>query len=384
MKLKKIFTFFFILSFSGWTLYQQFFTSRYSFIIENEELYVKIFNYFFLLLFFICFLFIYKINKYSLIDILIVIVFLSILLVTKQFGFLVNFMMVILLVKYVPFNSILKSFVYTTIFLFLLVYIGYLMGMFENDVNIYPFRADGKERHLLGFKFFTFLPNYFFHLFLAILILRNKYITVLEILLLFFINYILFYYTDTKAVYYLISAVCILILVQKITKVNYRTRFIGRPISFFTRYCYFILFFISVYVQCKYNVEIHWMDELNKVLAGRLELGYHGYELYGINLFGSDVEYVGFLDETENMPYFYIDSSYQQLLINYGLIISILLGIGFKKASELFINKNDIYTGIAIVSLMIHSMTDPQLISTAYNPLIYMVAYYSYKSNLLR
>ena len=284
------------------------------------------------------------------------------LLVTKQFGFLVNFMMVILLVKYVPFNSILKSFVYTTLFLFLLVYIGYLMGMFENNVNIYPFRADGKERYLLGFKFFTFLPNYFFHLFLAILILRNKYITTLEILLLFFINYILFYYTDTKAVYYLISAACILILVQKITKVNYRTRFIGRPISFFTRYCYFILFFISVYAQCKY----------------------HGYELYGINLFGSDVEYVGFLDETENMPYFYIDSSYQQLLINYGLIISILLGFGFKKASELFINKNDIYTGIAIVSLMIHSMTDPQLISTAYNPLIYMVAYYSYKSNLLR
>ena len=126
------------------------------------------------------------------------------------------------------------------------------------------------------------------------------------------------------------------------------------------------------------------MNELNQALSGRLELGHKGYSLYGVKLFGSNVEYVGFLDITEGESYFYIDSAYQQLLINYGVLISLLLGIGFLKAISVFINQNDIYTGTAIVFLLIHSMTDPQLIFTAYNPLIYMVAYYGHKQNLLR
>ena len=53
MKLRSVIIYLFIFSFCGWTFYQQFFTSRYSFVIENEDLYIKIFNYVFFFLFFV-------------------------------------------------------------------------------------------------------------------------------------------------------------------------------------------------------------------------------------------------------------------------------------------------------------------------------------------
>lgn len=385
MKLRSVIIYLFIFSFCGWTFYQQFFTSRYSFVIENEDLYIKIFNYVFFFLFFTCFLFLYRFNNYSIIDLFLIITFTGVLFVTKQFGFLVNFLIVLLVVRYFKFSFILKSFFITTMFLLIIVYIGYLFGLFDENVSIDAFREDGKERYLLGFKFFTFLPSYFFHLFLVYLILRKEKINFKEITLFFILNYILFYFTDTRAIYYLVNLIFVFIIIQKITRIDYKTKFgIGYTISLTTKYSYIIFFCIAVYLQCNYDSNISWMNELNQALSGRLELGHKGYSLYGVKLFGSNVEYVGFLDITEGESYFYIDSAYQQLLINYGVLISLLLGIGFLKAISVFINQNDIYTGTAIVFLLIHSMTDPQLIFTAYNPLIYMVAYYGHKQNLLR
>ena len=182
--------------------------------------------------------------------------------------------------------------------------------------------------------------------------------------------------TDTRAVYYLINLLCFLLFINKWWKIDYHSKWgIGFLFKFGTLFSYIICFLVAVYLQCTFNPEIDWMLNIDKALSGRLWLGNHGFHEYGIHLFGADVEYVGFADVTEGKGYFYIDSAFQQLLINYGVIPSLLLAIGFTKLAYLVIQKNNVVFGLVLIFLMLHSLTDPQLINPTYNPIFFALAY---------
>lgn len=131
-------------------------------------------------LFIVCILFIYKINKETWIDLLVIATFAISTLVTKQNGFLINFCLVFILCKYIEFKKLLVSFLWLSFISLIVIYLGDLFDLYP-DLNIDLFREDGKERHLMGFGFPTLLPNYFYHLY---------YVTsLLEVLKLVVLNY---------------------------------------------------------------------------------------------------------------------------------------------------------------------------------------------------
>jgi hypothetical protein len=117
------------------------------------------------------------------------------------------------------------------------------------------------------------------------------------------------------------------------------------------------------------------MNLLNDILADRLSLGHQGIERYGLSLFGNDVEYVSFNQVTETSPYFFLDSSYQRILINFGIVVILLLSFGFSQLFRLIISNNHIYYGISITFLLAHSFTDPQLLDPIFNPFSLILAY---------
>ena len=228
----------------------------------------------------------------------------------------------------------------------------------------------------MGFGFPTLLPNYFYHFVLCYFIVRGNKIGSVELLCIVSLNYYLFYMTDTRAVYYLINLLCFLLFINKWWKIDYHSKWgIGFLFKFGTLFSYIICFLVAVYLQCTFNPEIDWMLNIDKALSGRLWLGNHGFNEYGIHLFGADIEYVSFADVTEGKGYFYIDSAFQQLLINYGVIPSLLLAIGFTKLAYLVIQKNNVVFGLVLIFLMLHSLTDPQLINPTYNPIFFALAY---------
>lgn len=374
---KKQYSAFFFIPFGLWVLYRQIFSSRYASLIQDADTYFALFNYSLFFLFISSLLLIYKVNKEIWLDLLIIATFSISTLVTKQNGFLINFCLVFILCKYIEFKKLLIAFLWLSLISLIVIYLGDLFDIYP-DLSIDLFREDGKERHLMGFSFPTLLPNYFFHFVLCYIIIRGTNIRIAELILIVFLNYYLFYMTDTRAVYYLINLLCLLLFLNKFWKINYRSKWgIGFLFRFSTLFSYTICFLTAVYLQCTFSSQIDWMLAIDKALSGRLWLGNHGFNEYGIHLFGANVEYVGFSDVTETRGYFYIDSSFQQLLINYGIIPSLLLFIGFTKLASLIIQKNSVNFGLALIFLMLHSLTDPQLINPTYNPIFFALAYLS-------
>ena len=74
---------------------------------------------------------------------------------------------------------------------------------------------------------------------------------------------------------------------------------------------------------------------------------------------------MGFID-----TYNYVDCAYLNILINYGVIVLLILCIGFMFIGKGVKEKN---TCIVIIFLAIHSITDPQLIELMYNPFLLLL-----------
>lgn len=381
--INKQYSIIFVIFFGLWVSYLQLSTSRYIHLIQNTDSYYALFNYSFFFIFIICILFLYKITKKVWFDLLIVSSFTVLLIVTKQTGFLVNFCLVFILCKYVEFKRLLTTFLIGSLISLVIIYLGEIFELYSELNNIsFLFREDGTERHLMGFTFPTLLPNYFFHIVLCYSIVRGEKLSIIELLFIMCCNIYLFHMTDTKAIFYLISLFCFLLFVNKILRVNYCSKYgVGYVLKFGTVSSFIICFFVAVYVQCTFNPEVDWMKELDKVLAGRLRLGNQGFNEYGIHLWGAHVEYIGYFSVTEKLEYFFIDSAFQRLLINYGLIVSLLLAVGFTKLSYLVVQKNNVVFGLALIFLMFHSLTDPQLIDPAYNPIFFALAYLASKDS---
>lgn len=58
---------------------------------------------------------------------------------------------------------------------------------------------------------------------------------------------------------------------------------------------------------------------MNEILSNRLYLGKKAMDLFGIKLFGQYIRFSTYTDGKTHGVYFYIDSSYMQLAIVYGL-----------------------------------------------------------------
>lgn len=373
-----------------WLFLMQIMSTTYSELLFDTVEYYKIFTIFsFILLLFLS-LFIYRLNKeYILKDLFILSIFLLVIFFSKTFGVLAIYALLFLLAKYIPFSKILKVYIFIFLTIILIVFLGFIFD-FLPPVNLLneSFRDDEQYRYALGFTYTTFLPNYFFHVILAFILLREKKLGIIEIFTIFIINFILYKYTDTKAVYYLINLIIIVLFFIKIFSVDFNNKSI---LSFLSRlivkYSFLILCVLSIYLHCFYDPSIEWMNSLNEILADRLRLGHQGIEKYGVTLFGNDVEYVSFNQVTEFSPYFFLDSSYQRILINFGAVVVLLLVLGFTLLSKLIIFNNNIYYGISIVFLLGHSFTDPQLLDPIFNPFSLILAYiYSHigRCNLFR
>lgn len=180
---------------------------------------------------------------------------------------------------------------------------------------------------------------------------------------------------------------CIAILFLKYLRINYSTLIFGSVYKLFTKYGFVIFAAIAIYFQYTYDPALEWMGKLNSLFSGRLALGHWGFELYGIQPFGSFVEFTTMLEATETNKFFYIDSAYVQLLLIYGAIIFGLVALSYTLIGKQIVKKNDRYFGLVLIFLFAHSITDPQLMSPEFNPFLLCLGYYGlnkYRENLFK
>lgn len=232
----------------------------------------------------------------------------------------------------------------------------------------YIFDKGTRERHGLGFMWTTTGPIVFFYFILSYVYLNRRRLKWSRIILLECVNYWLYKKTNTRLVFALSSLFLFFILIEIFNKKRFR--FLSHFKTVYLAYPF--LMWIFVLVICKmYNRSISSWAKINTMLTGRLTLSQDAIEHYGINLLGNNVEWKGFSISHAAYTageYNYVDSSYLQMTINYGVILMIAVLFVFSYAIYKHIKVNDYYTVVIYIFILTLALTEPQLMNFAFNP----------------
>lgn len=258
--------------------------------------------------------------------------------------------------------------------LMLFIAISYKLGVIGETIVSWD-RDTGIDRYTLGYNYTTFSSNYFFHLTVFYLYIRGNLIKYFELGILALLNIYLYNFTNTKsAVIYSVLAIILVIIVKKFN--------FSKEGSYINKFSMFVGGLIAGLLTYLYKYDSAIISEVNVILSGRLYYGYKGIEEYGITLFGQKITWINEVMLDSELQYNYIDSSYLNILFNYGIIVLLFIMLGYYILGKKNISK-DIYYSILILIITLHSMFDPQLIEIMYNPSILLLGYVISKSRYM-
>lgn len=280
----------------------------------------------------------------------------------------INVLFLVFSARDIDFRKLLGTFsVATFLVLCLTIYAsqkGIITNMFMS--------ADGGYRYSLGFNYVSFASQRMFFALCSYLMFRGKKISYMELLALFLATIYMHQQTSTSSPFYL--SILILTYALFSIKIFKKEFIIGNFWSKKLVHYGFIVALAIILYFCFYSSGnlFHFVD---KFTHNRLRLSVEGFQNFGVHLLGQRISF-SMLDIFGNFAsnYNYIDSSFVQLLVIDGLIVSSFMLFALTKVMRYFVTiRKDIV--LACLGIMIiHGMFDPQMLVLRYSPLILFIS----------
>ena len=296
--------------------------------------------------------------------------FISMFIVAKnRDGLLdINVLLLVFSARDIDFRKLLGTFSLATfLVLCLTIYAsqkGIIANMFMN--------ADGGYRFSLGFNYVSFASQRLFFALCTYLMFRGKRISYLELLALFSATVYMYKQTSTSSPFYL----SILILTYALLSIKiFKKGFVIENfwIKTIAKYGFVLALIITLYF-CFYSSGnlFHLVDQFTH---NRLRLSVEGFRNFGVSWLGQHVTFTTtdiFGNFTSN--YNFIDSSFVQLLVIDGLIVSAFMLFALTKVMRYFVSIQKDIVLACIGIMVIHGMFDPQMLVLRYSPLILFIS----------
>ena len=305
-------------------------------------------------------------------------VFCAVMMVQKMSGAGITFLYIFLMImalKDISFKKTCKVMFWTCLICYFTVVLADAVGL----IGLPPMVDGDRVREYLGFRFVSFPSFYIFNIFFCGAyaytdlrgVAREKYERgervekfpwpVLAFLAVF--NLYVYIKTDTN-IPFLITTLFILLYVLCVYR-GWNLFPNCFPMRFLAGICYPALAFFSYEVVVHYNPNSKtWLKIDEKLAHFRIRHSATGLKLYGISPLGQIVRQNGNL---KSPNYFYIDSAYMKMLINYGLIFSILLFGIFAMISVAAVKNEDTVLCIWMVCIAAYSLMNNVVLNPEQN-----------------
>ncbi len=229
-------------------------------------------------------------------------------------------------------------------------------------IQDYIYDPTTRVRHCLGFTYTTYPPILFFHLALILIYMHRDKIRLWGLLILEAINVYFYIMTDTLMTFGLLSLSLIIIaFYRNKEKMSFSPIFksllLGSPI---------IMMIISLLLVTFYDPTLDVWSKLDSISHTRLSLGHAAIDKYGITLFGNDIDWIGTTD-TYRGAYNYVDSSYIQILVNYGLLTILCILFLYTYLMYRAIKMEDGLLVIILLTVMTLALSEPRLMNLRFN-----------------
>lgn len=258
-------------------------------------------------------------------------------------------------------EKIIKHTMILQIICLLITVFSAISGIVDNEVVLSTAGNMVRMRHNLGYIFTTFTPNYFLSIVLEYIFIKKLDLSIIELLIIAFLNIIIYKLTLTRLTMFLVFFVLIYLLVIK--KISY-----GKFLPKISMVSFILLSVISYFLSVMYTPENRTLNILNSVLSGRIRLSQMGLQTWGVKLFGTSVNW-----NSESINYNYIDSSYINILVCYGLIIFVIVIVGFTLVNLRAKQVQNFPLLFVLLMWAIRAMIDPQLFLIWFNPFIFYI-----------
>lgn len=268
--------------------------------------------------------------------------------------------------RHIKSDKIFQRYQLVVISVVLFTLVLYLLGIYNYDA----LDSGGKMRLYLGFTYVSFLSNYFLHILLVYFAVKKRQINVWETVAIILINYNIWILTATRAKYYGIYLFLLFLWGLKLFPRIYQSRiFIAAALSTMP-----ILAVLIIYLSYIFTPSNAFLVRLNKILTNRLSLGHQAIEKYGFTLFGSKTMWVTGRYGIERMEeYFYVDSSYLNIMLSFGVITLLLVVVGFIILTKKALSEQKYILCVSLIILAIHSCIEPQLFDLKHDPFLILI-----------
>ena len=237
------------------------------------------------------------------------------------------------------------------------------LGIIEDRI----FLDGGRNRHGLGFTWTTTGAILFLHWSLQYIYLRGEKIKLIELALMAAVTFWFYVMTDASMTFYLSIAFIAYFAIVKI-EMNKFLALRRKPFQIIAMLMPVLAAGFSIVAQWLYNGSNKFWINADSFTHGRLKLGHNGILEYGITLLGQPMKWVGFTARKSIGEYNYIDCSYLQIAIEYGLLFLILALFVYTVIIYRGILSKDYYIVSIICFLLIFAMTEPRLMNLMYTP----------------
>lgn len=231
--------------------------------------------------------------------------------------------------------------------------------------------GNGDIRYSLGFNWVTNPAQLAFFFVVAYVVLRNKKTTYWEMLLLELVSGYIYFYTDTINPFLLTTVLLAYMTFERFRAFKplfLRVPFFKSVLSYPFALAAALMFMGAMLPQGRV------FQLLNRVFNRRFWLSYNGLVEYGIHPFGQRIvfrnqsEQGGFL-----AGYNYVDSSYIQYTLLYGIFFMLLIIVALSLVTRNVVSENNELLAVVLAILAIHAMFDPQLLWLWYSPFAMLI-----------
>ena len=279
-----------------------------------------------------------------------------------------NVLLLVFSARDIDFRKLLGTFSASTFLVLCLTIYASQQGIIANMFM----KADSGYRFSLGFNYVSFASQRLFFALCTYLMFRGKRVSYLELLALLLATIYMYRQTSTTSPFYL--SILILTYALFSIKIFKKEFIIGNFLSKALAQYGFIVALEVILYFCFYSSDnlFHLVDQFTH---NRLRLSVDGFRNFGVSWLGQPISFAT-LDMFGNFTsnYNYIDSSFVQLLVIDGLIVSSFMLFALTKVMKYFISIQKDIVLACLGIMIIHGMFDPQMLVLRYSPLILFIS----------
>lgn len=304
-----------------------------------------------------------KIKSYKLIFSLMILL-ISILSFLRTGNFIViSFSLLLIGSTNIDFHLIAKVYFFTALVTLIIVFLCAKIGIIANFDSI---GKNGQIVHAYGSIYYTNFAAHVFYIVLAYSLLKKFEFNYLDYVITFLISFWLVFKYTARLDGYLVFILLLTIIFKKKLFIFLKNKLVKKVMVIIPIFLIFLELLLCV--TYKYN-GIYY--ELDKIFSNRLSQSYIGFNNYSIKLFGQQIQMQGYggvsAAQHAFVKYFYLDSSFVQLLLIEGLVFFVLILVLLFYNNYKFLNKNAYILCISLLLVTISSLVDENLIFVAYN-----------------